>query len=274
MDWKKIRKYLNCALIFIILATLFIVLMIIIGVTATAALMQAVFAGILLLFVYRQTKIIKKQAEISEKVHEFNQIMVMQNDHDSLSDPLRLFWSSLALLYKCFKNTPPLPESFPENFSGIINFYGIIDIKKIKKDLFLPKFDITKIETVDSLLKQHESDWDQSLVIWKLAKFFYSEGVGVGKIYEDSDNGEQIFQTQRNTLWRTHYDLADFWNQRYFLLDKIYMKPYLYELTMLIWLELALIKYGKDSMLGKEAFFTIVKSVWQFLDDMTHNSTL
>lgn len=206
-------------------------------------------------------------------MHEFNQIMVMQNDHDSLFHILNSFWSSLASLYKCFQTVPPVSESFPKHLSEIIDFnYEIIDIKKIKKDLFLPKFDITKIKTVGSLLKQYENDWNQ-LMIWKLAKFFYSEGDEVGKIDGWSDNGKQFFQEQKNMLQHAHYALADFWCQRYFLLDKIYMKPYLCELTMLIWLELALIKKGKEPMLGEKAFFIIVESVRQFLDDMTHSST-
>lgn len=96
MSWKKVHNYLTIknillTLLFVICATVagFIIVWLQvldpkdIGtiVTAITVFMQAVFAGVLLIFVYRQTEIIGKQTDISKSMLQLNHYRDVREDY-------------------------------------------------------------------------------------------------------------------------------------------------------------------------------------------------
>jgi hypothetical protein len=200
-------------------------------IAALGAVFEAVFAGILLLFIRRQNRIIeaqkgimteqkdvsKRQVELSQKIDESTKFAAMLQEYATLSTERQQFMGTLASLYKDIRSKNALkiaPQ--PDSFRNLL--YETRPPEPVPLDQ----------EDLQRYIEKHQAEWEE-LLIWEFLNLIWRDSVLGG-----------------TKLREAHSNLIRFWSKWCMLIDISkflhYLEPEFGEPIMLVWVELANIK--------------------------------
>lgn len=220
-------------------------------IAAIAAVLQAIFAGLVFWFIIKQTGISKKQAEVmerqtelSQKIDESAKAMRMWAEFADLSDTRKAFWGALGQLYSGFqRGVSSQGSEFSSDIHGLIN-----------TTTFPPDLVPDEVPDLRSFVENRMDGWRENVPIWQFMAFIHH----LPQLLEDKgplavrgDVKVVIDEPQRKLsyFWeRWSGDIPDRFN------------PSRGELLMLTWLELALVlRTPSAEGPGKTGLFNLAK---------------
>jgi len=223
-----------------------------------APFFTVIVAAVAFLFMGRQTKIMKQQTALTEKIDESNKIGTMLARYADLRDIRQRFWDIAPRIYNDLRT--PVKDltsvELPESLEKAIDNAG-----------FPPGFNPDEVTNLFYYVKNLEPMWSD-IALWQFMIFLYPKD-------EDVKKSDLINSRPIDYVYDCRSQLAYFWNDWSYQLEDIgrHVQANPRELVILTWFELALIRQVGDTAAraGKVNLFRFAKTQWNlFVKELRH----
>ena len=219
-------------------------------ITPAAAVVQAIVAVLLVIWIIKQTGIMREQKNLSKQLSDQSKEVErkinesrMRQDYDVIHKETHKFWEGLKATYKVrYLKSRKAEQTVFKPLDSLFEEEG-----------FPPNFEPLMVTTLSQYVAEQECGWSE-LELWKFVEYLYSAKEFM--LSETSSTGFKVLERMQNGFtsfwdkWSPHLDLHD------------YMDIDWKELVMLTWLELARsLEYSDEPM--KKEFFVFAKAEWE-----------
>jgi len=216
---------------------------------AAAAVLQVIFAGVLLIYIKKQKDIMNAQNELTQQIDESNKAGMMRAKYADLRDMRKRFWDQAPRIYSDLRKYVEERSGVecPESFEEAIDNAG-----------FPPGFNPAKVTNLFYSVETLEPKWSNT-PLWHFMTFLYPND-------EDDKKNKLISSSFIDDVYECRAQLAYFWDDWSYQLKELgkYVQPNPRELVALTWFEFALIRQVEDTAAraGKVHLFRFAKTQW------------